>query len=171
MREQVLHEFEQTVRQGGAGQDVVDIALELMRMALAFGASGADWEDYLAGVEAAPPSLTGAFPIQRDDWRWSWYRRVLDFDPLPVWRELTIPCLIVYGEEDEHDNLPVDKSVARLRSWIEESRRTDVEVRVYPGSGHALGDPATGWIRRDFLADLARWIAGTRVSQESTAIE
>jgi len=165
VREQVLHEFEQTVREQSRAPEEVDLALELMQMAFAYGESGSGWEDYLAGVEGAPSSLSGAFPTQRDDWRWSWYRRVLDFDALSAWRQLSVPCLIVYGAEDEHDNVPVAKSVARLESWIDESRRRDVTIRVYPGSGHALGDPATSWIRRDFLADLARWIAANAGAQ------
>jgi hypothetical protein len=37
--------------------------------------------------------------------------------------------------------------------------RANVAWRVYPGSGHALDDPATGWIRRAFLDELASWIS------------
>jgi pimeloyl-ACP methyl ester carboxylesterase len=161
VREQVLHELEQTVRKAGADPETVGLALELMRMTFAYGETGAGWEEYLAAVELAPAALSEAFPTSQDDWRWSWYERVLDFDPLPVWRGLSIPYRIVYGEKDEQDNLPVEKSVARLRSWLAESGRKDVEVSVVPDSGHALEDPATGWIRRSFLDDLARWVVGT----------
>jgi pimeloyl-ACP methyl ester carboxylesterase len=162
VREQVLHELEQTVRQGGADPETVSLALELMQMALAYGESGAGWEEYSAAIELAPARLAEAFPASPDDWRWAWYRRVLDFDPLPVCRKLSIPCLFVYGEKDEEDNLPVRESVRRLQSWIGESGRTDVLVRVFPESGHALEDPATGWIRQDFLGALSRWIVESR---------
>jgi len=50
----------------------------------------------------------------RDDWRWAWYARVLDFDPLPLWRELAIPGFFSLGAEDEHDNVPVSAGVARF---------------------------------------------------------
>lgn len=154
VREQVLHELEWNVRPTG-GEEAVAIALELMGMALDFARTGAGFEDYLAGVEAAPPALAGAFPTARDDWRWSWYARVLDFDPVPLWRELGIPSLVVYGAEDEHDNVPVAQSRERLAAL----GRADLTCRVYAGSGHSLADPQGNGIRRDFLDELARWIA------------
>jgi uncharacterized protein len=153
VREQVLHELEWNLRPTG-GEEAVAIALELMGMAFEFGRTGAGFEDYLAGVEAAPPALAGAFPTARDDWRWSWYARVLDFDPVPLWRELRIPTLVVYGAEDEHDNVPVAKSRERLGAL----GRADLLCRVYAGSGHALDDPQGNWIRRDFLDELVGWI-------------
>ena len=69
-----------------------------------------------------------------------------------------MPGLVVYGSEDEHDNVPVAESERRLESLA----RANLECRVYPGSGHALDDPQGNWIRRDFLDELARWIAGTK---------
>ena len=78
---------------------------------------------------------------------------MIDFDPVPLWAELARPALVVYGAEDEQDNVPVAASARRL-----EALRAGLDVRVYAGSGHAIGDPATGWIRRDFLDELARWI-------------
>jgi pimeloyl-ACP methyl ester carboxylesterase len=160
VREQVLHELANTVGAAG-GPEAVDVARELMEMAFAYGTSGAGWDDYLAGVEAAPPALAGAFPTARDDWRWAWYARVLDFDPLPLWKALARPSLVVYGAEDEHDNVPVAESVARLRA----AGRAGLEHRVYPGSGHALDDPEGTWIRRDFLDELARWITAVPARQ------
>ena len=153
----MLHEIACTARAKG-DSEAVDVARELMTMALAYGTSGAGWDDYRAGVEAAPPALAGAFPTARDDWRWAWYARVVDFDPLPLWRAAKVPGLVVYGSEDEHDNVPVAESVARLRAL----GRADLECRVYAGSGHAIDDPQGSWIRRDFLDELARWITAVR---------
>lgn len=157
VREQVLHELEQTVRKAG-GEEAVAIARELMEMTFVYGQTGQGWDDYLVAVEEAPAALAGAFPTSRDDWRWSWYARVVDFDPLPLWKALAIPCLLVYGAEDEHDNVPVALSQSRLRALA----RANLACRVFPGSGHALDDPAGSWIRRDFLDELACWIATAR---------
>jgi dipeptidyl aminopeptidase/acylaminoacyl peptidase len=82
---------------------------------------------------------------------------VIDFDPVPLWAELARPVLVVYGAEDERDNVPVAESVRCLEA-LRAGGREGLDVRVYAGSGHALGDPVTGWIRRDFLDELARWI-------------
>jgi pimeloyl-ACP methyl ester carboxylesterase len=154
---QVRHELEQTLRKGGADEETLGIASELMDMAFAFGKTGQGWEDLLAGIEAAPPALAGAFPTERDDWRWAWYARVVDFDPVPLWGGIDAPCLLVYGEEDEHDNVPVAASVANLER-LRAAGKENLDVRVYAGSGHALDDPNGSWIRRDFLEGLARWI-------------
>lgn len=158
LREQVLHELACSVRAGG-NEEALAIAEELMGMAFAFARTGEGWEDYLAGVEAAPAALRGHFPTSRDDWRWSWNARVIDFDPVPLWKELAVPALVVYGAEDEHDNVPVQRSVAVLSAL----GRGNLLCRVYPGSGHALEDPEGRWIRRDFLDELARWIAAVCV--------
>jgi pimeloyl-ACP methyl ester carboxylesterase len=154
---QVRHELEQALRKGGADEQTLDIANELMDRAFAFGKTGEGWEDFLAGIEAAPPALAGAFPTERDDWRWGWYARVVDFDPVPLWGALAAPCLVVYGEADEHDNVPVAASVANLER-LRAAGKENLDVRVYAGSGHALDAPDGNWIRRDFLEGLARWI-------------
>lgn len=84
-------------------------------------------------------------------------------DPLDHWRALTVPALVVYGEDDELDNVPVRRSVERLRSLA----IGNLDVWVFPGSGHALWEPeesvrvqADGRrrVRADFLEALARWI-------------
>jgi pimeloyl-ACP methyl ester carboxylesterase len=160
---QVRHEIEMDVRAGGGDEQAVAIALELCDMSFEYGRTGAGLEDYLAGLDAAPAGLAGGFPRDPSDWRWEWYARIVDFDPVPLWSALERPALVVYGAEDERDNVPVAESVRRLEA-LRAGGRERLDVRVYAGSGHALGDPATGWIRRDFLDELARWIAaaGTR---------
>jgi hypothetical protein len=49
-------------------------------------------------------------------------------------------------------------SVARLRTL----ERSNLVCRVFPGSGHALDDPAGNRIRRDLLDELVRWIGTAR---------
>lgn len=68
-------------------------------------------------------------------------------------RTPSAPALVVYGAEDETDNVPVAESVRRLGDLAS----ADLEVRVYEGSGHALAD-SSGWIRRDFLDETAAWV-------------
>lgn len=82
---------------------------------------------------------------------------MIDFDPLPLWRELTIPTFFALGAEDGHHSVPQAQGVARLRLLA----RSDLAWKVYPGSGYWLEDPATGRIRRDFLDELALWIHAT----------
>lgn len=69
-----------------------------------------------------------------------------DFDPLPYWSALAIPALVLYGSEDS--NVPTERSAALLRSL----ENSNIDVRIYAGSGHALEDPV-GQGNRIFRAD------------------
>lgn len=78
-----------------------------------------------------------------------WWRKNGDFDPLPYWRDLTAPALVIYGSGDEDDNVPVARSVARLRDGLGDSR--DIRVEVFRGAGHSLMNPDTGRILEEYL--------------------
>ena len=86
-----------------------------------------------------------------------WWKKNGEFDPLPYWRKLTVPALIVYGADDEHDNVPVYRSMELL-----EQIRTSVDltIQLYRDSGHGLFLPGTQTIRPEFLEFLAGWIHG-----------
>lgn len=91
--------------------------------------------------------------------RAEWWNKNGDFDPIPYWKKLSIPGLIVYGEEDEQDNVPVKRSVELIRTHLPENR--NVTVRVFPDTGHAFFDKKTGEIREDFLQFLIGWTRET----------
>jgi len=75
----------------------------------------------------------------------SWYIRnvaqrpfweaVGDFDPLPYWNDVDAPALALYGAADT--NVDTERSAERLRSL----EKPNIDVRIFEGSGHALGDP------------------------------
>ena len=58
-----------------------------------------------------------------------------DYDPLPLWKQIAVDTLVLYGRDDT--NVPSAESASRLRA-LENPRIT---VRIYEGSGHALADP------------------------------
>lgn len=78
-----------------------------------------------------------------------------NFDPLPYWREVTAPSLVLYGEDDT--NVPSSRSAEILRSL----GKPNIEVRIYAGSGHALESPpgqGNSIFREDALADITEFI-------------
>jgi pimeloyl-ACP methyl ester carboxylesterase len=92
-----------------------------------------------------------------------WWATNGPIDPVEHWRALDVPALVVYGEDDERDNVPVRRSVERLKSL----GLHNLDVWVFDGSGHALWEPeSTGRIqadgrrrvRPDLLERLANWI-------------
>lgn len=94
--------------------------------------------------------------------RWSRWRDIEDFDPMPLWETLSVPGLLVFGKEDERDNVPVRESVRRLETAIQRNRRKNLSIKVFQGSGHGLREPGSKRIRRDFLRLLVEWINARR---------
>ena len=86
------------------------------------------------------------------------WNAVGDFDPLPWWRQLDVPALMLYGEADT--NTPSARSAALLR----ELGNPEIEIKIYAGSGHALEDPperGNRLFREDALADIRDFIKMT----------
>lgn len=78
-----------------------------------------------------------------------------NFDPLPYWRQVAIPALVLYGSEDT--NVPASASKERLESL----NMPNIEVLIFEGSGHALEDPpglGGSFFREDALAEIVTFI-------------
>lgn len=67
---------------------------------------------------------------QKDFWG-----AVGNYDPLPYWQNVSVPVLVLYGDEDT--NVPSLESKTRFESLNQEN----ITVKMYAGSGHALQDP------------------------------
>jgi hypothetical protein len=100
------------------------------------------------------------FPIAQLFLRRMWprWQDVKDFNPMPLWETLPVPGLIVFGDEDEYDNVPVQESVRRLNAAIQRNPRANLTVKVFQGSGHGIREPRSKRIRQDFLNLLTEWI-------------
>lgn len=158
--EQVNHEMRNTFRQAGLDEEGIMQGMELQRLAGAYVRTG-DWESYesaMARALVSPiASVAEGFPQTPDSWVWNWWRGIGDFDPIEHWSSLGKPALIVYGEDDELDNVPVKESVRRLEPLRQQSWPS-FEVLLYPDSGHALYSPETHEVRPELLQYLVHWI-------------
>ena len=84
-----------------------------------------------------------------------WYAAVGNYDPLPYWRKVNIPALVLHGSEDH--NVPSAESKARFEAL----GKDNIRVIMYAGSGHGLEDPpGTGdrYIREEALEDMRDFI-------------
>jgi pimeloyl-ACP methyl ester carboxylesterase len=63
-------------------------------------------------------------------------RRLLMFEPLPVWRQVHVPVLAIWGERDV--NLPAETSRELIVAALERGGNRDVETRILPGLTHSL---------------------------------
>ncbi|HMB55317.1 MAG TPA: alpha/beta fold hydrolase, partial [Thermoanaerobaculia bacterium] len=172
--EQLDHEMENTFRQQGLTAEQVEEGMRLQHLAERYVETGA-WEPFAAALEAAKETplapVAAGFPQTPDSWVWSWIRRVGLYDPMPYWKMLRMPVLVVYGREDERDNVPVAESVRRLEAAFAE-REEPWEVKVFEGSGHALYEPEgeEPVIRGDLLDLAAKWARGEEEAEEAAGL-
>ena len=88
------------------------------------------------------------------------YELIVDYDPLPYWRNISIDSLALFGADDT--NVPSAESTKRLMTL----NNPNVRVKVYEGSGHALESPrghGNSIIRGDALEEISNFIRDTGV--------
>ena len=88
------------------------------------------------------------------------YELIVDYDPLPYWRNISIDSLALFGADDT--NVPSAESTKRLMTLS----NPNVRVKVYEGSGHALESPpghGNSIIRGDALEEISNFIRDTGV--------
>ena len=106
-------------------------------------------------VAIALQPIASAVPKAR---RPVWWDKNGDVDPIPYWERVRAPVLVVYGREDEKDNVPVQTSVDRLAN-MQAQPDSEVTVKVFDGVGHGFREPGSKQIRPDVLELLGDWAA------------
>jgi pimeloyl-ACP methyl ester carboxylesterase len=123
-------------------------------------ARGARW---LTALELQKPLPIDA-PFRR------FYRRIIDYDPLPTLQELSIPSLWIYGGQD--DIIPAAESAAILERM--KSRR-DITVQTFPTATHTLwiipkGEPFR-WmgLAPGYVETVKDWVSSRDAQRQPTA--
>lgn len=83
------------------------------------------------------------------------YELIVDYDPLPYWRDISRDSLVLLGADDT--NVPSVESEKLLESL----GNPHIQVKVYEGSGHALESPVgqgDNIIRKDALEDVSAFV-------------
>jgi hypothetical protein len=141
LAEQIRHEMANTAREAGLSPEGVEAVLEIQRLAEQYVQSGT-WEPYAEALEAAADEpwaeIAAGFPDTPDSPIWDWIRLNAWYDPIPHWKSVDVPVLVVYGGADEEDNVPVDESVKRLKQAFDGSDIDDHTIRIFLDTGHAL---------------------------------
>jgi len=67
----------------------------------------------------------------------TWLRwRNLDLDPVPYWRQIKVPTLVMFGELD--DVVPVQTSAERIAAALKLAGNRDVTIKIFPKANHRL---------------------------------
>ena len=163
--EQVSWEMFHTFREAGVEGAMLQAALELQVLAEKYVAGEIGWGRYHAalsrGLQSPWRPVAEGFPQTEDAWQWAYFRGVGDYDPIPYWREVTQPVLVIYGEGDH--NAPTVRSTYRLLRVFTEEEHPEATVHVIADAGHALWDPATTGthqpsLHQEFISTLHGWI-------------
>jgi pimeloyl-ACP methyl ester carboxylesterase len=162
VKDQMLHETVQDLKRSGASEANVQEVLDLCGLLERHLRGEVPWQDYEAALKAKRVGFKALlfkdFPSTPDDWQLGFYFRIGPFDPLPYWRRLEMPILVLYGERDETEKTPVRASVARLREALARKDPGLWTIKVFADTGHGFGDPKTNGVRKDFLDCMASWI-------------
>lgn len=102
------------------------------------------------------PLIEPIFTRRAKKWNGDFWKINGSFDPLPYWRKLSIPALVLNGKKDK--NVPVNESVALLETVRRENKNAEITIQLYEDSGHGIEDPGTKWTREDCLALMVKWI-------------
>ena len=116
-------------------------AAELNRRAcewLRTGLSRGELDRELAATSGQPWRRASSLPVRlpAGSSLGGWYWRGRTVDPIPAWRALRTPVLIVFGAADEL--LPAPVSAARIQAALHDGGNRDATVRVFPAANHVL---------------------------------
>jgi len=66
------------------------------------------------------------------------YKQIIDYDPMPLWAQVQVPVLFVYGMDDKSVHAPT--SIALLQPLLDDPAR-DFTLRTFEGADHGIRVP------------------------------
>jgi drug/metabolite transporter (DMT)-like permease/pimeloyl-ACP methyl ester carboxylesterase len=135
--EQVLYDTRTDLEDAGFSPVEVESALRVTRSALNYARTGHGWDAHAKEVQAAKGKAwldIAAGPPDRDHWLWKWMRLVMDFDVMPIVKEMKLPTLVLLGERDR----VVPAEVAGYLFERAFKGHPNTAIRYFPDGDHDL---------------------------------
>jgi pimeloyl-ACP methyl ester carboxylesterase len=162
--------LEHELRGYGLPEEQIADALAYQRLDDELTRSGRGWETLQAAhrkaADAQAPWLIGELK-PADDWFRRMYGKMIDFDPVPLWRQVECPVLAFFGELDH--NVPPEPNANTLRSALARAGRRPPAIVVLPKANHLFLRAETGLTSEyprlrgfvpGYFDELARWLQG-----------
>lgn len=160
-KQTIIHEMLNTCRQQGFSAKQTSLVIQLHAAEDAYLKNG-KFNPYLEVLAAMKNNgmeqFANDFPKSEDHWIWNWAKMNIDYEPLMYWAKINVPALIIYGERDEFDNLPVSQSQFAIESLFMKKEKQDYELVIFSDTGHALYEKDRAKVRTDILQKMADWI-------------
>lgn len=145
-------------RSGADSVACADLIGELV--AVAYKGRPRDRLDVVAPQVASLPCAVG-LPAPAASY-WTFSRSFDAFSPEFWWRQVRVPVLLLYGENDQR--VPPRESARRIAAYVTSSGNSNVTSRVFPGADHTmrLAPGQSGWPRSapDYVPSILTWLAG-----------
>ncbi len=127
----------------------------------------AEATDWFRAAGAYLPVSSEVYTYGSDAWRA--HLQFLEFDALPLLRDLDLPMLFIHGSEDR--SFPSELSAARLQELDDDPSR-DVTVVTFEGADHAIMARLLPWpeYADGYLELMVDWVA-TRVGTDALPAE
>ncbi|HEY6119243.1 MAG TPA: alpha/beta fold hydrolase [Pyrinomonadaceae bacterium] len=107
--------------------------------------SGEGWDKLLDAYQQAKARNAEWLieePQPKDSWFRQMYRRVMDFDPQPLWEKITCPVLAFFGELDW--TVPAVANRTALDNALRRAGNKDYTIIVLPKANHVFLQAETG---------------------------
>lgn len=152
-----------TLRQHGFTNDTIALAIALRQRVNEYYRGHISREAISADLDraGAEPWFQYAYlsssiglPIEVANSKW-WHE--LDYDPLPIWKQLQLPILFLFAEEDRW--VPVAESIYNLEQVTTHIK--DVTITPIKGTDHLMyetSDQQNETISEDYLETLVAWL-------------
>lgn len=168
-----VHSLRTQVRAKGVQGESLDRADAFIDRTIAVARSGKGWPELRAEWESArergEPWASLLQPAREDDYFWSFYPKIAEYDAAEYWRKVNVPVLVVQAGKDIY--VPGEQSAAAIDAALREARNPDFTILVLPGAPHNLvlqpgANSGSKWPRlypgyADLLAGWIRYRTGT----------
>lgn len=154
----------QTKEEGVSGNDLAE-ATSYINTFIKVARTGEGWDQLAAATEKAQNAKWAKFlrPPPKDNYWWSFFRQIADYNPAVYWQKVGVPALLIYGERDIL--VPVGSSVANIERALQSGRNKDYTILILPRASHGLsinpepGQPFEWWHMASGYPDLlTAWI-------------
>lgn len=139
VEEEGFYDFDWRLQQAGYGEEIRSRARALLELDNAVTRGGAEMATLVAEIKTVrkePWFKAMEFhPTPHGMPERAFYGRIIDHDPMPLWREIKLPVLFIYGMEDESVHAPT--SIALLRPLLDEPGR-EFTLRTFDGANHGI---------------------------------
>jgi alpha-beta hydrolase superfamily lysophospholipase len=137
VRDQDVYRVSHQIRQAGFTDAQVEHALDMYKLMIEVLRGAKPYHD----LEAASQSVRNETWYQwlgvppEDSYLRTWYPKVGNLDTLVFWKQVHVPVLLIYGEDDQL--VAVDESLAKLEAFLD-AVKTPYTAVIVPNAQHNL---------------------------------